>query len=91
MVQDNGISLLKTRGIWSANNPLESFKPNSRDNKTRDCGEYFSYPCWQLFKKAELQPHRTLYWLNAKPDELKEKRIDDICKVYSETSQKKKN
>jgi len=36
-----------------------------------------------------LQPHRNIYWLNAKPDELKEERIDDICEVYHETSQKK--
>ena len=35
-----------------------------------------------------MQPHRSTYWLNAKPDELKEERIDDICEVYHETSQK---
>ncbi len=67
---------------------MESFIVGSRDNETRDRGEYISYPCRQLFKKVELQPHRSIYWLNAKPDELKEERIDDICEVYHETSQK---
>ena len=36
-----------------------------------------------------MQPHRSIYWLNAKPDELKEERIDDICEVYHETTQKR--
>jgi putative transposase len=35
-----------------------------------------------------LQPHRTTYWLNNKPDEKKEERIDDICEVYHEISLK---
>jgi len=29
-----------------------------------------------------LQPHRTIYWLNAKADDKKEERIRDICDVY---------
>ncbi len=29
-----------------------------------------------------MQPHRSRYWLNAKPDERKEERIADICDVY---------
>lgn len=29
-----------------------------------------------------MQPHRSRYWLNAKPDERKEERIADICEVY---------
>ena len=35
-----------------------------------------------------MQPHRSIYWLNSKPDEFKEERIDDICEVYHQTSQK---
>lgn len=29
-----------------------------------------------------MQPHRSRYWLNSKPDEKKEERITDICDVY---------
>lgn len=29
-----------------------------------------------------MQPHRSRYWLNAKPDEKKEERIADICDIY---------
>lgn len=36
-----------------------------------------------------MQPHRSIYWLNSKPDVLKEERIDDICEVYNETSKEK--
>ena len=68
---------------------MESFNPNSRDNQTRNSGDYLDESCRRLFKKAKLQPHRTVYWLNAKPDEKKEERIDDICEVYHKTSQKK--
>lgn len=67
---------------------MESLHINSRDNQTGYCKFYIHHPCRQLFKKVELQPHRSIYWLNAKPDELKEERIDDICEIYHETSQK---
>ncbi len=30
----------------------------------------------------ELQPHRSRYWLNSKPDERKEERIAEICHIY---------
>jgi len=35
-----------------------------------------------------LQPHRSIYWLNPKPDALKDERIEDVCEVYHETSKK---
>ena len=35
-----------------------------------------------LLKKNDLQPHRSKYWLNAKPDERKEERIAGICELY---------
>jgi len=38
----------------------------------------------RMLKKKDIQPHRTLYWLNAKADERKEERIDEICKVYKQ-------
>ena len=41
-----------------------------------------------FLKKAKLQPHKSIYWLNSKPDEIKEQRIDDICEVYHETTKK---
>ncbi len=31
-----------------------------------------------------MQPHRSRYWLNAKPDERKDERIADICTLYHE-------
>lgn len=34
--------------------------------------------------KKTLQPHRSRYWLNAKPDERKDERIADICALYQE-------
>lgn len=36
----------------------------------------------ELLKKNDLQPHRSKYWLNSKPDERKEERIADICELY---------
>lgn len=41
----------------------------------------------QTLKKKDLQPHRSRYWLNAKPDEKKEERIVDICDVYHSVPQ----
>lgn len=35
-----------------------------------------------FLREAKLQPHRSRYWLNAKKDERKEERIEDICEVY---------
>jgi transposase len=40
-----------------------------------------------FLRKANLQPHRSRYWLNAKPDERKEERISDICDVYHQVPQ----
>lgn len=34
-----------------------------------------------------MQPHRSRYWLNAKPDEKKDERIHDICEVYHRVPQ----
>lgn len=31
-----------------------------------------------------MQPHRSRYWLNAKPDARKDERIADICTLYQE-------
>jgi hypothetical protein len=41
----------------------------------------------QTLKKKDLQPHRSRYWLNAKPDEKKKERIIDICNVYNSVPQ----
>jgi hypothetical protein len=35
-----------------------------------------------------LQPHRSRYWLNAKPDPRKDERIADICTLYQEAPQR---
>ena len=37
-----------------------------------------------LLKKNDLKPHLSQYWLNAKADERKDERIDDICQLYGE-------
>jgi transposase len=37
-----------------------------------------------FLRKADLQPHRSRYWLNDKQDERKEERIANICEVYQE-------
>ncbi|CAD7840875.1 MAG: hypothetical protein, partial [Olavius algarvensis Gamma 1 endosymbiont] len=29
-----------------------------------------------------MQPHRSRYWLNAKPDARKDERIADLCNLY---------
>lgn len=34
-----------------------------------------------------MQPHRSRYWLNSKPDARKNERITDICTVYLQASQ----
>ena len=31
-----------------------------------------------------MQPHRSRYWLNAKPDERKDERIADLCALYQD-------
>ena len=41
-----------------------------------------STPPGPSFKKNDLKPHRSQYWLNAKADERKEERIADICELY---------
>lgn len=35
-----------------------------------------------FLKEVDIQPHRSRYWLNPKPDPLKEERINDICDIY---------
>ena len=42
----------------------------------------------KALKRGSLQPHRSRYWLNAKADEKKEERIDDICAVYHDCPDK---
>jgi transposase len=37
----------------------------------------------KLLKKNDLKPHQSQYWLNAKADEHKEERIEDICQLYA--------
>ncbi len=41
----------------------------------------------RTLKKKDIQPHRTLYWLNAKADERKDERIDEICGVYKNATE----
>jgi len=36
----------------------------------------------RILRENDLQPHRSRYWLNVKPDELRDKRINNICSVY---------
>lgn len=36
----------------------------------------------RLLKENDLKPHHSQYWLNAKADERKEERIEDICRLY---------
>jgi hypothetical protein len=38
----------------------------------------------RLLAEAQLQPHRSRYWLNAKPDPQKEPKTRDICAVYAQ-------
>lgn len=40
----------------------------------------------RLLKKNDLRPHKSKYWLNAKADERKDERIDDICTLYQEAA-----
>jgi len=37
----------------------------------------------RILKENDLQPHRSRYWLNVKPDERRNERINRICSVYS--------
>ena len=43
----------------------------------------------RILQQMDLQPHRIRYWLNSKPDERKDERINDICKTYFEAIKKK--
>lgn len=43
----------------------------------------------RILQKLDLQPHRMRYWLNAKEDEKKEERIEDICTTYRDAIKKK--
>jgi transposase len=37
----------------------------------------------RILRENDLQPHRNRYWLNVKPDEFRNERINNICSVYS--------
>ena len=37
----------------------------------------------RILKDNDLQPHRSRYWLNVKPDERRDERINRICAVYA--------
>ena len=37
----------------------------------------------RILRGNDLQPHRNRYWLNVKPDEFKNERINNICSVYA--------
>ncbi len=37
----------------------------------------------RILKENDLQPHRSRYWLNVKPDERRDERINRICRVYA--------
>ena len=41
----------------------------------------------RLLEETDLQPHRCRYWLNAKPDPDKEKKIQAVCQVYQQALQ----
>lgn len=36
----------------------------------------------RILRENDLQPHRSRYWLNVKPDEFRDERINNICSVY---------
>ena len=36
----------------------------------------------RVLKKNDIRPHRVQMWLNSKPDERKEEKIKDICRLY---------
>lgn len=38
----------------------------------------------RLLEQTDLQPHRSRYWLNAKPDPQKEETIRAVCQVYQQ-------
>ncbi len=38
----------------------------------------------RLLEEVDLQPHRSRYWLNAKPDPDKEQKIQALCQVYQQ-------
>jgi len=38
----------------------------------------------RLLRASDLQPHRSRYWLNAKPDPQKDQKIRTICEVYQQ-------
>jgi len=42
----------------------------------------------ELLRKNDLQPHRSKYWLNAKPDERKDERIGDLCDLYQRSPER---
>ena len=37
----------------------------------------------RILKENDLQPHRSRYWLNVKPDDRRDERINNICTVYA--------
>ena len=37
----------------------------------------------RILKENDLQPHRSRYWLNVKPDEFRNEKINNICSVYA--------
>lgn len=37
----------------------------------------------RILKENDLQPHLSRYWLNVKPDERRDERINNICTVYA--------
>ena len=39
----------------------------------------------RLLRATDLQPHRSRYWLNAKPDPQKDQKIRTICEVYQQS------
>jgi hypothetical protein len=37
----------------------------------------------RILRENDLQPHRNRYWLNVKPDEFRNERINNSCSVYA--------
>lgn len=42
----------------------------------------------KVLQQKSLQPHRSRYWLNAKPDARKDERIAEICALYQQAGQR---
>lgn len=43
----------------------------------------------RILKGNDVRPHKVRYWLNGKPDEKKDEKINDICSIYKRAGESK--